>query len=463
MVNDNATTRLGAWLSQAVDKPLSPDVAEKTAICLLDATGLSVLAHAETTAAAARRISVPSHNKAASRLWADGRFVAPSEAALANGIAAHAHFQDDTDHDSWSHPGSLVPPATLALAEAREIGLTQTLRATAAGYAVMKWLGIGEDVSRKLIARGLRTSPTFGAIGAAAGCAVSLGLDAREAASAIGIAAANTGGTLEPVRCGSDEWRIQNGRAAQCGLTSALLASEGVMGAPDALEGARGFLFALAGTDKAPAGWQSDPDTRIMMQIMAKPFATLGDNMFAASAAYVAHQKGLDPRLIERVSVTVWRPYSEYPGTAYKGPYRTQVQTQASTVFAVATMLRHGQLTYELGERGRADLEQLALVALTEVVPHDGEYYESTITVTLRDGSTITARSVEAPKTLIYQDAARATEVFEERLFAVGHPRGHGAEIARKLLGAARNAEDLDVSFLLNGLPVPNVSGAEAQ
>ena len=156
----NATERLGNWLARAAETRLAPEVAEKTAICLLDATGLAVVAHNEITSLASRRISLPAQGSGSARLWADGQRVAASEAAMANGIAAHAHFQDDTDHDSWSHPGSLVPPATLALAEAKRIGLTRTLRATAAGYAAMKWLGIGEEVSRKLIARGLRTSPT---------------------------------------------------------------------------------------------------------------------------------------------------------------------------------------------------------------------------------------------------------------------------------------------------------------
>ncbi|TIP51356.1 MAG: MmgE/PrpD family protein, partial [Mesorhizobium sp.] len=88
--------------------------------------------------------------------------------------------------------------------------------------------------------RGLRTSPTFGTIGAAAAGAVALGLDAAQARSAVAIAAAATGGTLEPVRSGTDEWRIQNGRAAQGGLVAALLASQGVQGAPDALSGPKG-------------------------------------------------------------------------------------------------------------------------------------------------------------------------------------------------------------------------------
>src|SRR5690606_33008758 len=159
----------------------------------------------------------------------------------------HAHFQDDTDHDSWTHRGSLVPPAIVALGEKQGASLEAVLSALVAGYSTINWLGRDGGVARKLIGRGFRTSPTFGTIAAAAGSAALLGLDADGAASAVSIAASNTGGTLEPVRAGSDEWRVQNGRAAQGGLIAACLAGKGVKGAPQALDGPKGFLATMAG------------------------------------------------------------------------------------------------------------------------------------------------------------------------------------------------------------------------
>src|SRR6185436_1289327 len=170
----------------------------------------------------------------------------------ANGVAVHAHFQDDTDHDSWTHPGSLISPVAVSLGEAMDAPLGTVLKALTAGYATLKWLGAGEAVARGLIGRGIRTSPTFGTIGAAAAGAVLLGLDAAKAANAIGSAACTTGGTLEPVRCGSDEWRVPNGRAAPGRFIAAELAARGVQGAPDALDGPQGLLSSLAGLDHTP-------------------------------------------------------------------------------------------------------------------------------------------------------------------------------------------------------------------
>jgi len=197
---------LGDYIASFATIRLDPDIREKALICLLDTLGLSLSAATEPTTQAALALSYPLKSGGATA-WASGARLAASEAAFANGVAAHAHFQDDTDHDSWTHPGSLISPVAVSLGEALDAPLGTVLKALTAGYATLKWLGAGEAVARGLIGRGIRTSPTFGTIGAAAAGAVLLGLDAAKAANAIGIAACTTGGTLEPVRCGSDEWR----------------------------------------------------------------------------------------------------------------------------------------------------------------------------------------------------------------------------------------------------------------
>lgn len=450
----SATRRLGAFAARTAATELAPEIAAKTAICLLDALGLAILAKDEPTAAAAREASADATGLAGSAaIWADGRRAVLSEAVLANGIAVHAHFQDDTEHDSWSHPGSLVPPVALSLGDALSLPLSTVLRSTAAGYATMKWLGAGEAVSRGLIGRGLRTSPSFGTIGAAAAAAVCLGLDEDRAAQAVAIAASTTGGTLEPVRSGSDEWRVQNGRAAQGGFVAAQLAARGVRGAPEALEGPKGFLRSLAGLEAVPPAWASDPDTAMMVEVMAKPFATLGDNMSAVVAARLLHRDGVDHRAVRAMRVTIWRPYTEYPGTSFKGPFERLVQTQASTAFAAAAMLVHGRLDYEMGERHRDDPAILLLVAKTEVLPDDvGTHLDATVEVELADGHILRRTASESTETLVFQDDGRAIAVFEERLAASGRPAGLGTEAATALLAAAREGREVSIRDMIDSL-----------
>lgn len=448
----NATARLGNFVATASAAGLPPDIAVKAALCLLDSLGLALAARDEPTAVAARAITTEvAFGKRTARLWADGKHAPLSEAVLTNGIAVHAHFQDDTDHDSWTHPGSLISPVVVSLGETLDAPLRTVLAALTVGYATLKWLGAGETVARGLIGRGVRTSPTFGTIGAAAAGAAALGLDAEKATNAVAIAACTTGGTLEPVRCGSDEWRVQNGRAAHGGLIAAELAARGVQGAPDALEGPKGLMRSLAGLDRIPAQWLQAPDVGTMTGIMAKPFATLGDNMSAALAAHMLHNDRIDLSRIQRITVTIWRPYTEYPGTSFKGPFTRTVQTQASTAFAVAAMLRYGRLDYEMGVAHRQDPEIMALVGKTTVEPDDvGTHLDAAVELEMQDGSRLRRTAREASGSLVFQDEVRAGEVFESRLAGSGMPAGHGSRLAAEVIASARSGGSMPIRTLLD-------------
>jgi 2-methylcitrate dehydratase PrpD len=455
MATTNATTRLGAYVSETAAGELASDVAVKAAMCLIDSLGLALVARDEPTAVAARAMATPvSSGPRTARLWADGNYAPLSEAVLANGIAVHAHFQDDTDHNSWTHPGSLIAPVAVSLSEALDAPLHAVLTALTVGYSTLKWLGAGETVARGLIGRGLRTSPTFGTIGAAAAGAALLGLDPAKATHAVAIAACTTGGTLEPVRCGSEEWRVQNGRAAHGGLVAAELAARGVQGAPDALEGPKGLLRSLAGLERTPDEWLGAPDPETMIGIMAKPFATLGDNMSAVMAALMLHRDGIDLSRVKRLTVTIWRPYTEYPGTSFKGPFERIVQTQASTAFAVAAMLRYGRLGYDMGVAHRQDPTITTLVDKTTVLPDDiGTHLDATVEIETDDGALHRRTAREAPTTLVFQDEVRATEVFESRLAGAGHRAGEASRLAAEIFASARNGGSMPIRTVLDRIP----------
>jgi 2-methylcitrate dehydratase PrpD len=246
---------------------------------------------------------------------------------------------------------------------------------------------------------------------------------------------------------------VQNGRAAHGGLIAAELAARGVQGAPDALEGPKGLLRSLAGLDRVPDAWLQAPDTATMIGIMAKPFATLGDNMSAVLAAYLLHRDRIDLSLIKHIRVMIWRPYTEYPGTSFKGPFTRTVQTQASTAFAVAAMLRHGRLNYEMGVEHRQDPEIMALVGNTTIEPDDiGTHLDATVEIEMVDGTRHRRTSREAPKALVFQDEARATEVFEARLVGSGIPVGQGSKLATEVFASARNGGSMPLRGLLDRL-----------
>jgi 2-methylcitrate dehydratase PrpD len=429
------TARLGQFIARCSLSSMPADALEKAAMCLLDGVGLAFLAQSEPTSVAVRDLAAVSNDcSLAASLWIDGKKVPITDAVLANAVAVHAQFHDDSDNASWSHPGSFVLPVALALGETLDLPLVRVLRAVVVGYSTASWLGANERVARALIERGVRTSPALGTVASAAVGALLLNLDGERARSAIGIACSITGGVLEPVGTGSDEWRIQVGHAARGGLLAAQLAARDVHGAPTGLEGKKGLMRALAGLDSIPPEWDEDPRPEDILNICAKPWSTLGDNMSVVIAAKLLFDAGIDHHRITRIKVKVWRHYAEYPGTSYRGPFDRVAQAIASMTFSTAAMLVYGELEFDKPHDHRQDPEILRLVPLIEIEPDDdGGPYDADVEIELSDGSRLSKSAHQAPKTQLFHDRPTASALLESRLTRTGKAAGTGSRIADAL------------------------------
>jgi 2-methylcitrate dehydratase PrpD len=398
-----------------------PDSLEKAVHCLIDSVTLAAAAkHHHVVRAVESLASDATDGARAATTWTSGRRVSLPEAFLINGTAAHAFFQDDTDMDAWAHPGSLVPPVAFALAEADGLGLRQALRGLIVGYTTLNWLAANEEVARQIVERGFRASPVLGTMAAAAAAAATLRLNTAEVLSAIGIAADATGGVLEPVGAGAEDWRLQNGMAAQRGGMAALLARQGVRGPEFPLTGAKGFLAAFA-DGKMPAGWREKPASAAIARVWFKPYPTLGDNMApVVAAAY------LSPRIddIDAVtSVTIWMNahFAAYPGTQFTGPFERTEQMIGSTAFAVAAVLVHGDLHYRDYETLLRDRRVLNLVAKTSIRPvADLDYLDGKVEVATAGGSVV-GEAADAGRHVFFRDRQGAAAVVRDRLGSQSH------------------------------------------
>ena len=460
-----ATALLARFVVETAQAELPHHVAEKSAFCLLDALGLGILAKSEKTVLAVNSLintasPLPGSPNLA-RLWTDGRMVALTDAVTSNAVAVHAQFHDDTDYSSWTHPGSLIVSVALSLGESADLLVADVLRAVAIGYDAIEWLGARDEVARGLISRGIRCSPTLGTVAAAASAAALLKLDPSAAQSAIGMASSITGGVLEPVRCGSDEWRIQNAHAARGGLMAAQLAGKGVTGAPEGLEGPAGLLRSLAGLKEVPAAWKEAPRIDAILGVSAKPWATLGDNMSAVIAANLIRVDRNTPARISKISIRIWRHFTEYPGTAYRGPYDRVPQALASMAFATAAMLVHGELEYGISLEKRDDPEILRLVALVTIEPDDkGTPYDATVTVEFDDGVVLTREASDAGMSQLFHEAPTAIALFEDRLVRSGYAAGVGTCVAAQVLAATKEGSTFTARQLLNALFDSTTAGA---
>jgi 2-methylcitrate dehydratase PrpD len=170
----------------------------------------------------------------------------PIEAALANGVLAHADETDDSHSPSQSHPGCAVVPAALAAGEQFGIGGTHFIRAVALGYdigpRITMTLG-GQQFEAESHWSTHSISPLFGAA-AAASCAASL--NAQQMRWMLGYTAQQSSGLGAWNR---DTEHIQKaflfgGMTARSGVTSALLVQSGWTGVDDIFSGKDNFFQA---------------------------------------------------------------------------------------------------------------------------------------------------------------------------------------------------------------------------
>jgi 2-methylcitrate dehydratase PrpD len=418
----NPTALLSEYARQTRHAPLPPEVREKAVLCLLDALGVATEARQHSTVAAASAlVTEVAAGQSGASIWATGIRVPVGEACLVNGIAAHAHFQDDTDMDAWAHPGSLIVPVALGLAELRSQPVEVAVRGVIAGYAALNWLGASGRVGRALVDRGFRASPTLGSIATAVTAVTVLDLDQTAATSAIGLAADVTGGVLEPVRAGAQDWRWQNGTAAWRGALAGLLAEAGMQGPEDPLTGPHGFLTAFCGITPPP-DWSTPPESAAIERVWFKRYPILGDNMAPAVAAADLHHQIGGPDLISGVDVHINEHFAAYPGTSYAGPFHTTEQAVASTAYAVAALLAYGDIRYSDYVNRRDDPLIDKLVRAVRVFPEpDYGYLDSTVVVHTEQQS-YTRRSAECPREVFFRDRAAAREAFSRNLTTAGAP-----------------------------------------
>ncbi|MGI4985121.1 MAG: MmgE/PrpD family protein [Janthinobacterium lividum] len=170
-------------------------------------------------------------------------------AAALNAMSANVFDFDDTHLPTIIHPTAPVAAALFALAQAGPGALCgharQVLPITGERFLLAFVLGV--EVACRLgnavpghYQRGWHITSTCGVVGAAAGTARALGLDALRTAWAFGNAVVQAGGLVEAL--GTMSKSISVGNAARNGLLSALLAAEDFSGPAQPLEGERGFL-----------------------------------------------------------------------------------------------------------------------------------------------------------------------------------------------------------------------------
>jgi 2-methylcitrate dehydratase PrpD len=168
-------------------------------------------------------------------------------AALANGVMAHADETDDTHFPTVTHPGSVVIPAALSVAEREHVSGKDFITAVVLGYDVM--CRVSKALDRKWMQeRCIHAGSICAGFGAAATAARLLRLSAKQVRYALAFAGTQASGLTtwrdDPEHI--DKALCHAGIPARNGVSAALWTQAGMTATDDVFEGPENALYAFA-------------------------------------------------------------------------------------------------------------------------------------------------------------------------------------------------------------------------
>lgn len=258
---------LSRHIAETLQRPLPDEIVERAKLHLVDL----VAAMISGTQLLAGRVAIPYGRSLGGTpeagVLGTNIVTSAANAALINGILAHADETDDTHPASHTHPGRNVTPAVLAIAE----------RSGLSGMAVLRALVLGYDVCARVsltlqpiaFQRSGHYKGAFGGIfGAGAAGAALLGLDARQVRHVLSYVAQSAAGLTTVFRDTEHVHKafVGGGMPAQNGAAAALMVAAGFSGVDDVFTGERDFFSTFS----------KDPDREILVRGLGSDYAILG-------------------------------------------------------------------------------------------------------------------------------------------------------------------------------------------
>ena len=307
-------------------------------------------------------------------------------ASLMNGISSHVFDFDDTHLKTVIHPAGPVVSGLLALAEHRPMSGREFMHALVLGVEVE--CRIGNAVYPAHYDRGWHITGTAGVFGAAAACGRALGLTEQQMVWAFGLAATQPVGLREMF--GSMTKSFHPGRAAQNGLTAALLASRNFTSTDVGLEGKSGWANVLSTARRYDEITGNLGKTYEISLNTYKPFACgIVIHPIIDACIRLRNQHSLAAADIERIDLDVHPLVLELTG---KKTPQTGLETKFSVYFAAALAIVRGSAG--MRDFSDANAKDPMLVALrdrvTATVDPAIQEHQTRARITLKDGRALT-------------------------------------------------------------------------
>ena len=226
-------------------------------------------------------------------------------AALANAMTAHADETDDAHFPTVTHPGSVILPAALGVAEIGHRCGRDLITAMVLGYDVM--CRINKAFDRGWMGkRGLHAGSLCAVFGAAAAASRLLSASAQQVRHALALAASQASGVntwrQDPEHI--DKALCFSGAPARNGVSAALMAQAGFTGTATVFEGEENFFKAFS-EDSHPAEVIKELGSRYEILDTSIKKYPAGQPIQATLEGYftLVKEHRIEPRRIQKIVV----------------------------------------------------------------------------------------------------------------------------------------------------------------
>jgi 2-methylcitrate dehydratase PrpD len=452
--------QVAAWAHGLRLDDVPPELLVRVKLHVLDQIGAEVASCRRPVVANVRRYLDACARPGPCTVVGTARRADAEAAAFVNATAGHSMEIDDYAQGAFAHPGCVVVPAVLAVAE--EVGASGAAATAAilAGFEHTVRLGLASMPSM-LLDRGFHQTCAHGVFAAALTTSVLLELDQPTTVNALAVAGSHASGTTEYAHAGGEVKRVHAGLGAMGGIRAARLARAGVTGPATIYEGPRGFLQAFAARYDAAKLYDNLSQRWYFGERGAiKPYACVG-SIHACLAALddITAIHPVEATEVERVVLGADVLTQRHAGSI--GPEPTDmVGAQFSAHFALALRIVKGANDLDAYiEAERAGFADPGVIALAKrvVIEEDAECNErwpsdwlGRVTLHLTGGQVLTALA-QAPGTPRHP---LSKEQIIDKFTALAR-REMAADQAYEIVSLVMNLEQLDnittLSRLLSG------------
>lgn len=359
-----STQQLATFAAELRFDDIPRAVVEHAKLCLLDTLGCGLFGSTLPWTRILFEMSAEIEGDGDSVIWGTAGRGSCVQTALVNGAAVHGFELDDLHQRSIVHPGSVVIPAALAVAE-HEGGIDgrHFLTAMVAGYEVVARVGM--SVGAAHLIQGWHPTGTHGTLGAAAAAGAVMQLTSEQLAHALGTAGSQSSG-LMAAQYSSMVKRFHAGRAAQSGVYSALLAARGYTGIKDLFESDYGgYLSTFSPQHDASRLTEGLGDVWETSAVGFKPYSTNGSCHPTIDALLdLRETEGLKACDVMKVDVFVSTATKEHVGWPYVPDSVTTAQMNLP--YIVAAVLSDGDAFVD--QFSEARMNDTALVEISHRV-----------------------------------------------------------------------------------------------